>query len=255
MTLAHSVVGTGTNPVVMLHGFMGAGRNLRTFALRWVEADSSKRIFLVDLPGHGESPLPSNDETLQSMARKVIETVGAEAAHWVGHSLGGRVALAAVDANSAAVKAVSMLDISPSAIATEKSESGSVLEVLRRAPATAANRGELRQFLLGEGLSTHISDWLLTNVVSEGEQVRWRFDREALLRLHLRVNSQDLWPIAERRERPLLCVRGSRSRYVTSEDATRLQSIGARVTEVPAGHFVHVEALEPLLRELVDWAR
>lgn len=239
----------------MLHGFMGAGRNLRTLALRWVEADSSKRIFLVDLPGHGESSPPSEDETLQSMALKVIETVGADAAHWVGHSLGGRVALAAVDANSGAVRTVSMLDIAPSAIATEKSESGSVLEVLRRAPATAANRGELRQVLLGEGLSTHISDWLLTNVVSDEGGVRWRFDREGLHRLHLRVNSQDLWPIAERRERPLLCVRGNRSRYVTAADVTRLQSLGTRVTEVPSGHFVHVEALEPLLRELVDWAR
>lgn len=255
MTLTHDVVGTGSTPVVLLHGFMGSGRNLRTLALRWAEQDPSKTFFLVDLPGHGESPVPDEAATLQTMAAKVIATVGAQAAHWVGHSLGGRVALAAVDANPSAVKTVSMLDIGPSAIAVEASESGSVLEVLRRAPATAAARGVLRDFLMREGLSKHISEWLLTNVVSEGEQVRWRFDREALHRLHLRVNSQDLWAVAERRERPVLCVRGDRSNYVTEEDVTRLTALGVPVKEVPSGHFVHVEALEPLLRELVDWAR
>lgn len=240
---------------MLLHGFMGQGRNLRTLAQRWVETDASKRVVLVDLPGHGESDLPDEDATLQSMARKVIATVGGGPAHWVGHSLGGRVALASLDVDVNAVKTVSMLDIPPTRIATDVSESGAVLNVLRRAPATAANRDELRAFFSGEGLSKHITEWLLTNVESDGDSVRWRFDREALHRLHLRVNAQDLWPIVERKERPIQCIRGNRSKYVTDADLERFRQNGVAVKEVRAGHFVHVEALEPLLRELVDWTR
>lgn len=255
MALVHSVIGEGATTVVLLHGFLGMGRNLRTLATKWVAADATKRIVLVDLPGHGESPPPAEDETLQSMAAKVREVIPPGPAHWVGHSLGGRVALAASDVDAANVLSMSMLDISPSPIPSNDSESGSVLQVLRRAPATAANRDEYRQFFKREGLSTHLTEWLLTNVMTDGERVRWRFDREALQRLHQRVNAQDLWPLVERRAAKVHCVRGNRSKYVSDEDAQRLSANGAKVTEVESGHYVHVEALEPLVTELVDWTR
>lgn len=260
MKLASTVLGSGPRATVLLHGFLGSGRNLRTLATRWLAADPSRKILLVDLPGHGESPVPAEDETLGSMAKSVIDTARAEGLQgpltWVGHSLGGRVSLSAIGVEVSAVEQVIMLDISPSPIATEVSASGAVLNSLRRAPESAKDRTTMRAWLLEQGgLSSHLVEWLLLNLQTVDGGVRWRIDREALHRLHLRVNREDLWPLVEARERPVACIKGSRSNYVTPEDEERLKLYGVQVFTVEAGHYVHTDALDALLGHLVELTR
>ena len=50
-------------------------------------------------------------------------------------------------------------------------------------------------------------------------------------------------------------IRGTRSNYVSDEDAARLRLYGVTVDEVPAGHFVHVDALNELIALLVERTR
>jgi len=52
------------------------------------------RLHLVDLPGHGRSPMLDGDYTLERVAKAIAQAVPANA-HWLGWSLGGRIALAA----------------------------------------------------------------------------------------------------------------------------------------------------------------
>ena len=250
----------GAGPsTVLLHGFMGQGRNLRTLAQTWAERDPARRFLVPDLAGHGTSPAPPPLADLQSMAADVLETARAAGLpapyHLVGHSLGGRVSLAASVLEPAAVASVSLLDIAPGAIPVATSESSRVLEVLLEAPASAASRRAMREALVGRGLSGGLSDWLIMNLEPDASAgaggVRWRLDREALARLHARANSQDVWHAVERAGRPpVRCIRGGRAQYVTDADVARLQAAGVPVTTLAeAGHFVHVDAL----RALVDW--
>lgn len=253
---AFEVGADGSGPsTVLLHGFMGQGRNLRTLAQTWAEREPGRRFLVPDLAGHGTSPVPAPLADLHSLAADVLETARAAGLpapfHLVGHSLGGRVSLAASVLAPAAVASVSLLDIAPGAIPVASSESARVLEVLLEAPARADSRKAMREGLVGRGLSGHLSDWLIMNLEPEGTGVRWRFDREALARLHARANSQDVWHAVERAGRqPMRCIRGGRGQYVTDADVARLQAAGVPVTTLPeAGHFVHVDALE----ELVAW--
>jgi pimeloyl-ACP methyl ester carboxylesterase len=235
MVLECFQVGEGEVATVLLHGFLGSGRNLRSLATAWSAADPRRRFLLPDLTGHGASPaLPPNAD-LFTLARDVVDTVRAKgvtgAFDWVGHSLGGRVSLAASLHAPEAVTRVTLLDITPGPVPGNLSESGAVLGVL----------------------SEPLADWLLMNLVTEADGVRWRFDRQALAELHSRVNGTDLWAAVERGDRPpMRCIRGGRAKYVSDADADRLVAAGVPVATLPdAGHFVHVDAPQALLEWLL----
>ncbi len=252
-------MGEGTRPTVLLHGFLGQAKNLRSFAQRWSERDPSRRFLLLDLPGHGPDGPPLTEETdLRAMGRDVLARArgaGFEGPlELVGHSLGGRVSLAASLAEPQSVSAVSVLDITPGPIPTESSESHSVLQRLRQAPDGVAERRELRDFLIGTKLSAPLTDWLMMNVEEREGRYHWRFDREALHRLHLRVNPEDLWAAVERPGARVQCVRGGRSAYVSEGDVERMQRAGCPVTTIPGvGHFLHVEATDAVLDAVVGF--
>jgi pimeloyl-ACP methyl ester carboxylesterase len=251
-------VGEGQRPTVLLHGFLGTGRNLRALATAWSEVDKGRRFLLPDLTGHGTSPRLPPGATLSTVAADVLETARAAGLRGplelVGHSLGGRVSLAASLRSPADVASVTMLDISPSPIPTHLSESGKVMELLRTAPASAPDRRTMRAELTGRGLSGPLADWLVMNLepVPDGG-VRWRFDRESLAEFHGRVNGEDLWAALTRPGAKVRCIRGGRAHYVTDADLARMEALGCPVATLPdAGHFVHVDAPDALLRWLTQ---
>jgi esterase len=251
-------IGDGSLHTVVLHGFLGQAKNLRTLAQRWSEKDPSRTFLLLDLPGHGEAQPLREGLDLPGMAIDVLDRAAAAGLvapfDLVGHSLGGRVSLAASLARPRDVLGVTLLDIGPSPIATETSDSHAVLQKLRAAPAEAADRRALREALVHNGISGPLADWLAMNVVQEDGRAVWRFDRDALHRVHLRVNPEDLWEAVERPGAKVRCIRGGRSGYVSDEDAARLQRAGCEVVTVPgAGHFLHQDAQDAVLDALVGF--
>lgn len=250
--LATTKIGEGHEPVVLIHGFLGSGRNLSSLARRWAQEDPSRWFLLVDLPGHGTSPALASDEDLTTMAGQVVETARSEGIEGplsiVGHSLGGRVALAATLLEGSQVRDVTLLDIAPGPIPSSTSESGQVLTLLRAAPELTPDRATMRKHFLDKGLSQALTDWLLMNLVHTDAGYTWRVDREALGALHQRVNRQDLWDAVENPRASLRCVRGRRSHYVTDEDKARMEGAGCPVATLEAsGHYVHIDQQDDLV--------
>jgi pimeloyl-ACP methyl ester carboxylesterase len=250
--LASYRIGAGQHPTVLLHGFLGQGKNLRGLAQRWAEKDPARVMFVPDLTGHGASPPLPPDADLDTLARDVLETLAAEG--WsepvsvVGHSLGGRVALAMLRMAPERIRDVVLLDITPGSIDDRLSASRRALDVLLRAPDEAHDRRQLRQFLIDGGLGPWIADWLTMNVRNEDGRYRWTFDRRALDRLQAKISADDLWSIVEAQSVPMRCIRGGRSKYVDEDDVRRFELAGCRVDTLPdAGHDVHVEALSDLV--------
>jgi esterase len=260
--LATIRVGEGPRPAVLIHGFLGSGRNLASFARRWTEIDPQLSFLLPDLPGHGASRAIGDDHGLADIARDVLATARAQGCegplHWVGHSFGGRVSLAASLVVPEAVRDVTLLDIGPGPIPHRTSESAQVLDQLIAAPAHVPDRDTMRQFLLSRGIKPGVTEWLLMNLVHTDEGYVWRIDRDALAGLHERVLSEDLWAAIERPGAQVRCVRGESSRYVTDADKARLERAGCPVaTLAGSGHFVHVDAPDRLLQLVtgqIPWA-
>ncbi|MFT3838298.1 MAG: alpha/beta hydrolase [Myxococcaceae bacterium] len=249
--LHHAITGGSERPTLLLHGFLGSGRNLRTLANGWSKRDPARQLVMIDLPGHGESPPPPPGARLKDLAESVIQTVRALKLEppWAicGHSMGARVGLMIAGQSPQEVASLAMLDVAPGPIPVERQTSVGVMKTLLAAPATAPDRKTMRDWLTGAGLSGPIADWLALNLESADGGVKWRIDRERLAQLHPGVSAEDLWPIAESRPAPLTVVRGARSHYVTDEDFARLTSIGALTATVQAGHDVHVEATDAVL--------
>ena len=256
--LVHTRVGDGPRPLALLHGFLGSGRNLATLARGIAAAAPEYSVYAFDLPGHGGSPALPSHADLETLARAVIGATRAlDASPWtfVGHSLGGRVALKALLLEPAVVARMTVLDITPSVL-PPGGETARVVEALVGAPEAAPSRPAFRTWFTGAGLSPMLTDWLLLNLARDGDQLRWRIDRRALVALYPRINAEDLWRAVESRgDRGLHVVRGALSSYVSDADCRRLEAAGARVDTIEgAGHFVHVdrpaETLDRILKGL-----
>ncbi len=242
--------GTGARTAVVLHGFLGSGRNLMSLARAWTERDPGLRVLLPDLTGHGRSPPLSAEPTLGELAADVAELLAEVGpARLVGHSLGGRVALCVADRAPLLARDLTLLDIAPGPIPA--AGPGLVLTALLGAPGRAPSRQAMGQALADAGAPADLIPWLLMNLERDTDGVRWRVDRQALARLHERTAGVDLWPLLERADAPIrvhTCIRGGRSPFVSDADGARLRSLGARVATIEgAGHFLHADALPELV--------
>ncbi len=244
--------------MLLLHGFLGAGRNLTTLAKRLAAREPALRIVVPDLTGHGGSPPLEDGADLHTLARDVLALARvrglAEPFEIIGHSLGGRVALAALLAAPGAISALTLLDISPSPIELPGPDTTKILELITSGPREAPSREPFRAHLRAGGLADSLVEWQMLNLVLEGGGYRWRIDPEALAGLQARVKGSDLWPAvdaAAAHGQRLHAVRGARSPYVSDADARRLEVAGCPVdTLAGVGHFVHVEGLDALLAAL-----
>jgi len=115
-------------PLVLVHGFGGAAGNWRLIAPALAEGH---RVLVPELPGHGgSSPLPGAP-TLDPYAEAVLAVLEAEEAlpaAWIGHSLGGLVALRAAIRRPEAVTGVVLA--AAAGISSSSPASRTVVELL-----------------------------------------------------------------------------------------------------------------------------
>lgn len=102
----HYAVGGAGSPLVLVHGLGGIIENWCALAPALAERH---RVLVPDLPGHGRSGLLSEARNLDPLADAVLGLAEAESvrgAVWIGHSLGGVVALRAAVLRPGAVRGV-----------------------------------------------------------------------------------------------------------------------------------------------------
>ena len=91
-------------PLVLVHGLGGTIENWRALAPPLAR---DHRVLVPDLPGHGRSELLPEARDVDALAETVLGIATAEGAGdavWIGHSLGGVVALRAAALNPDAVR-------------------------------------------------------------------------------------------------------------------------------------------------------
>jgi 2-succinyl-6-hydroxy-2,4-cyclohexadiene-1-carboxylate synthase len=87
-------MGSGT-PVVLLHGFTGSTRTMACVA---EGLSDTHRTLSIDLVGHGRSFAPYDADVYSMGAcvaqlEAVLDALDLRSTHWIGYSMGGRVAL------------------------------------------------------------------------------------------------------------------------------------------------------------------
>ena len=108
--LRYTAQGEGAETVLLIHGF---GGDLDNWLFNLDALATEATVVALDLPGHGPAPTPIPDPSVPGLAAAVLDfmdAAGVEAAHLVGHSLGGAVALAlAADAAPGRVRSLALV--------------------------------------------------------------------------------------------------------------------------------------------------
>lgn len=248
---------TPTRALLFLHGILGSGTNLRGLAQSFVQADETLAAVLVDLRLHGRSraPLPPHDvpacaRDLEALASSLAWPV----AGVVGHSFGGKVALAYHAAHPDLERLVildSGLGARPDRAGSE--ETMSVLAMLERLPTHYDKREAFVARVQSEGHGRGIADWLAMNLERTPHGFTLRLDAAGIRALLDSYFSLDLWPVLERSTASRIdLVIGGRSRVWDDADRARADSLAAtkpnlHVHLLPeAGHWVHVDSPDAL---------
>ena len=255
---------TPSRTVVFLHGILGSGANLRSHARALIQARPDFAAVLMDLRGHGRSLELDGEDTVTNAAADLAQT----AQSWttpvhaiVGHSFGGKVALAFAKAHPE-LAAVMTLDSAPGPRVDARG-SESTLEVLS-VRDTLTRPWPTRDAFIAEiearGLGRAIGQWLGMNLESRPEG--WVF-RLSLSRIHALLEDYfelDLWSVVENAahaKQHVHLVIGAKSSVYSADDRARAEGLAGEFVTVDvlqAGHWVHVEdprgLSEVLLRRL-----
>lgn len=112
------------DPVVMLHGFSGSTETWRPLM---AAASRSFRAIAVDLPGHGQTDAPRDVERyrMERVAEDLIvllKQLEALPAHWLGYSMGGRLALYIACRHPGFVRSLALESASPGLLSASERE-------------------------------------------------------------------------------------------------------------------------------------
>lgn len=242
-------LGTSGPRIAFCHGLFGQGKNWTSIARALAD---DYRVTLIDMPDHGRSGWTAQVDYV-AMARAVgnllaesdTDTDGAagEGISLVGHSMGGKVAMALALLRPSLVRRLCVVDIAPVRYAGLSSFADYVRGMraldLSRLPDRATADRELQADVPDET----VRGFLLQNLRRDGSGWRWQMNL-ALLGDHL----DDLadWPElgVEPYPGPTLWLAGGESRYVTPDRAPAMRRLFPRVQLVTvkgAGHWVHAE--------------
>jgi esterase len=253
MKLSTSIQGDGP-PLAILHGLYGSGRNwagaAKHLSARW-------RTLAMDLRNHGASPW-ADAMDYPVMAADVWETLAAEGADGapviLGHSMGGKTAMAAALARPGDTRALVVVDIAPVAL---DHSNAAYLDAMRAVDLAAiSRRAEADAALAAAVPEAGLRAFLLQNLVFEDGAARWRLNMDAI---EASMGALTAFPFeagAARFDGPALFIGGSLSDYLRREhhDAIRAFFPAARIETIEgAGHWVHAEAPAAFMAVLEDF--
>lgn len=252
VNLAFKSLGEGP-PVVILHGLFGAGRNWTQIAQA---LSAHHRVILPDARNHGASPWAermSYTDMAQDVAA-LIEREGLRQPFVVGHSMGGKTAMALALTQPAAIAGLAVIDIAPQAYADRFSTYVQAMRDLDVAAATS--RLELQQALATALGPSAPVDFLLQNLHREGGRFDWRLN---LMAIDLGLAELGAFPDAllqARYDGPALFAHGAESDYVPPEAVPGIRALfpQAQLLSIAgAGHWVHADQPTALLGALRHW--
>ena len=250
MKLHYQISGAG-QPLLIIHGLFGSSDNWKMLAKKLSE---SAQVITVDLRNHGRSP-HSTDQNYQLMAddiAELINSLGIKSVDLIGHSIGGKVAMAFSHYYPDYCRKLVIVDIAPKHYQQEHTLIFNALLALDL--SAFSKRSEVEQVLGNAIPDKAIRQFLLMNLDITGDMLKWRINLPALFENY----PQLLQAVCEeqRISIPSCFIKGERSSYIVDEDATLISSIYSNVeihTIEQAGHWVHAEQPQAFLTKVHEF--
>lgn len=258
--LAHQVINNSDARAtfLFLHGILGSGANWRTFARRLCAARPGLCGVLCDLRLHGASQegfspphtlAAAADDVLAVAASLPLPVVGV-----LGHSFGGKVALALLREAPPTLRELWVIDSTPAA-RPEGRGSEATLRVLRSLAEVGPRHARREDFIaaiVARGHGLPVAQWLAMNLRPAPEGgYRLVTDLAGIGALLDDYFAEDYWPLLSPPPAGVAVhlVAGGRSEVMTDADRRRAAALpGVSLSVLPrAGHDIHVDDPEGLL--------
>ncbi len=230
----------GAPPLILLHGLFGSSANWMGIARR---LESDWRIVIPDLRNHGRSP---HTETMnyREMAGDLVslmDRLGLETAHLVGHSMGGKLAMVLALEQGDRVAKLVVADAAPVSYTHRFETIFEGLGAIRL--DRLKDRQEAEQILAQEIESQPIRQYLLQNLIKQSGGWGWRFHLAGLAR---EIETIAGFPELNHLSFPgdVLFIHGGSSSYVKPEHLPTIRELFpfARLRMLAgAGHWVYAE--------------
>jgi esterase len=227
--------------LILLHGLLGSGRNWYTLAQRFAE---EFQVYVPDLRGHGESPKvpPLDYPHLAADVAALLEEEGIKTASFIGHSMGGKVAMVLALTRPETVAKLVVVDIAPVRYAQSFD---SLIAALKALPLEAIkNRHEAEAWLHAKLGNPRLGRFLLQNLAADGGRYYWRIDLDLIASALPAIIDFPALPEARPFGGPTLFVGGGLSDYLKQEFSYMIKALfpNAKIEVLPhAGHWVHID--------------
>lgn len=251
MKLHYKQFGTG-KPMVILHGLFGFSDNWLTHAKKFSEYFE---VTVVDLRNHGHSPW-SDAFSYALMVEDLHELfmdLNITKPILLGHSMGGKVAMHFDRLHPNFLEKLIIVDMGVKAYAPHHAHILAAIHAIDLTQLTARSQAEavLRSFIDSDG----VRQFLLKNLYWEEKgKLAWRVNFPVL-----EASMPEILSALPSNESftPALFIRGLLSNYILDEDFEHIENFypDAQFASIPnAGHWVHAEAPEAFLDEVLSFS-
>ncbi len=248
ISLAYSDTGKGT-AIVLLHGFL---ENSSMWDILADEYSKKYRVVRIDLLGHGQTECLGYIHTMEDMAdavHAVLHELRIRKAIFMGHSMGGYVALAFAELYPDMIKGMVLQN------STSRADSDE-----RKANRDRAIKAVKQNYTAFVRMS-------IANLFSEENRERLADDIEALREQAVKTPLQGIVAALEgmkiRKDRevilhfapyPILLVLGKKDQsLVYEEHADQMEGTDVKLVAYPHGHMSHIENRDALLKETMEF--
>jgi len=241
--------GAGHPPLVILHGLLGSSRNWQTAG---ADLAGKFHVYTLDLRNHGRSP-HAEEMTYAAMMDDVLAWLDAQAitkATFLGHSLGGKVAMLLACRHPERVTQLIVVDIAPKeySLQAHHAEFTAMNELDLGRLASRAEAEQQFEMLVPKWA---MRKFLVTNLERDADgRWSWQINLPVLTRALPELEKNSLAP-GDRYAGETLFILGGKSRFVEAQDHEKIRQYfpSARIEIVAeAGHNPHMDAREAFVR-------
>lgn len=239
MHLYFRKLGTG-KPIVILHGLFGSSDNWLTVSKAFAE---KYEVFLIDLRNHGQSPHTKSHtyvEMAEDLAQFLVQN-NLEKIILIGHSMGGKTAMAFAQKYPQKIEKLIIVDISPRYYPPHHQRELDALHSLDL--SKLQNRQEADEIMAKTIPELGIRQFLLKNLYRTEDGIfKWRMNLPVLTAQINRIGEESLKNSTI--SIPTLFLRGENSNYISENDIKLIQTLftNAQTTTISnAGHWIQAE--------------
>lgn len=259
----HQILGNPAGPkLVFLHGLLGSAANWRKVT-SLLEGDY--HILVFDQRGHGRSFQPAlgySPENYAEDLKQILDEIGWERVILVGHSMGGRNALAFSNLWPQRVIGLVVEDIGPDA---GDEGMARIEKLLSLVPVPFENKITAKRFLLEEfpklipwnSDPRTLAQFFYSNIIERDDgKADWRFYKPGVLASLQEGRTKARWDEWKALSMPVVVIRGGRSKDLDRATFDRMLSENshAKGVEIPGvGHWIHFEATEEFVGVLKNF--